>query len=245
MLTLSVGAASAATIVMQVGSPWMTVDGVTSEIDPGQGTLPIIVSERTFVPIRAIVENLGGTVGFTAADQKVTIQLQNTAVELWIGRAEARINGQATTLATIPFVNAANRTMLPLRFVIETLGGQVAWEGINQRITISYGGTTTGKTLPPGYPQADFPVINGGVVTTSQLHNDGDMTVVISSDRSPAAANEFYQGVMQSASDRKDEITGGSYYLKGKKNVWEAEITIASSPASVGSSQITIELERQ
>jgi plastocyanin len=142
LLALQAGLASAATIVMQVGQPSMTVDGISQAIDPGQNTVPIIIADRTFVPIRAIVEALGGTVGYAPAEEKVTIQLQSTTVELWIGRSDARINGQATTLANIPFVSANNRTMLPLRFVLENLGGQVAWDGINQIITITYGNVT-------------------------------------------------------------------------------------------------------
>ena len=38
----------------------MTVNGVSRAIDP-QGTVPVIVESRTFLPIRAIVEALGGT----------------------------------------------------------------------------------------------------------------------------------------------------------------------------------------
>lgn len=139
ILALSFGVASAATIVLQVGQPSMTVDGMMEAIDPGQNTVPVIIADRTFVPIRAIVEALGGTVGWTPAEQKVTIQLDNTSIELWIGQQTAKINGMDKMLETIPFVSATNRTMLPLRFVIENLDGLVAWDDADQRITISRG----------------------------------------------------------------------------------------------------------
>jgi len=69
----------------------------------------------------------------------VTINCQGTSVELWIGNEEAKINGQKKILEVVPFVSETGRTMLPLRFVIENLGAQVAWDGTDKRITITYG----------------------------------------------------------------------------------------------------------
>ncbi|MCX5780481.1 MAG: stalk domain-containing protein [Firmicutes bacterium] len=191
LLALQVGWASAATIVMQVGQPSMTVDGATQAIDPGQNTVPVIISDRTFVPIRAIVEALGGTVGYAPADQKVTIQLQSTTVELWIGRADATINRQTTTLANIPFVSATNRTMLPLRFVIENLGGQVAWDGINQIITITYGGGKTTQVIAIeglAFSPATLNVALGDTVTWVN-HDSVAHTVIGDSCASPNLDN--------------------------------------------------------
>jgi len=44
----------------------MTVNNVSQEIDPGRSTKPVIIPEwsRTVVPIRAIVEALGGTISW-------------------------------------------------------------------------------------------------------------------------------------------------------------------------------------
>lgn len=138
LLTL-VSAASAAVISLQVGQPSMTVQGVIKEIDPGQGTTAVIIDGRTFVPIRAIVEAMGGTMQWTAAEKKVNIRLQDTTVDMWIGKPDAKVNGQDQTLDTNPFVSATGRTMLPLRFVVVNLGAQVVWDGASKRITITYG----------------------------------------------------------------------------------------------------------
>lgn len=51
-------------LTMQVGNPIMTVNGTESEIDPGRGTAPIIQNGRTLVPIRAIIEAMGGSVNW-------------------------------------------------------------------------------------------------------------------------------------------------------------------------------------
>jgi len=51
-------------ITLQPDNSYMTVNNVSQEIDPGRGTKPVIIPawSRTVVPIRAIVEALGGTI---------------------------------------------------------------------------------------------------------------------------------------------------------------------------------------
>ncbi|MCX6087478.1 MAG: copper amine oxidase N-terminal domain-containing protein, partial [Caldiserica bacterium] len=73
-------------IVLQVGKPSMMVNGVSKSIDV-QGTVPVIVEGRTFLPIRAVVEALNGTIAWTAADQKVTIIMGPDVLELFIGKS--------------------------------------------------------------------------------------------------------------------------------------------------------------
>ena len=54
-------------IILQIGSPVMTVNGTEQNIDD-EGTAPVIVNERTLVPIRAIIEAMGGKVGYGVAE---------------------------------------------------------------------------------------------------------------------------------------------------------------------------------
>jgi len=60
-------------ITLKIGSPDMIVDGDAREIDPGRGTTSTIVNGRTLLPVRAIVEQTGGTVGWDQAASKVTV----------------------------------------------------------------------------------------------------------------------------------------------------------------------------
>ena len=48
------------TIILKIGSPDMTVNGKDMPIDE-QGTAPVIVNDRTLLPVRAVVEQMGGT----------------------------------------------------------------------------------------------------------------------------------------------------------------------------------------
>jgi S1-C subfamily serine protease len=133
-------------IVLQVGKPSMMVNGVSKSIDV-QGTVPVIVEGRTFLPIRAVVEALNGTIAWTAADQRVTIIMGSGVLELFIGKSTARVNGTPMSVdpanpKVVPFI-VGGRTMLPVRFVAERLGGTVAWNDSTKAATLTFGSTTT------------------------------------------------------------------------------------------------------
>ena len=115
----------------------MVVDTIRKEIDPGKGTTPLIVSGRTILPIRAVIEALGGTVDWIGAEQKVTVTLKDKKVELWIGKKTILVNGVSKTMDVVPQI-IKGRTMLPVRFVAENLGAGVQWDGKTQEAYITY-----------------------------------------------------------------------------------------------------------
>ncbi len=127
-------------IILQIGNKSFTVNGEIRTLD----SPPVIKNNRTLLPIRAVVEALGGTVGWDATERKVTIALASTTIELWIGKSTAKVNGVNTPIdETNPKVVPEiinSRTMLPLRFITESLGCTVEWYGATKTITIRYGG---------------------------------------------------------------------------------------------------------
>ena len=129
------------TIVLKIGNSNITINGKTKPIDE-QGTKPIIKNGRTLLPIRAVIEALGGTVGWDATERKVTVSLGPTTIELWIGKNTAKVNSVDTPIDSsnskvVPEI-INGRTMLPLRFVTENLGCDVQWDGTTKTITIIY-----------------------------------------------------------------------------------------------------------
>ncbi len=74
------------TIFLTLNQPYMTVNTELKEIDPGRGTTPIISDNRVFVPIRAVIESIGGQVAWDDKTQKVTLAMNGKKVELWIGK---------------------------------------------------------------------------------------------------------------------------------------------------------------
>ncbi|MEF3245411.1 MAG: hypothetical protein K6343_05480, partial [Caldisericaceae bacterium] len=125
-------------IVLQVGNRLFLVNGEERYLD----SPPVIKYGRTLVPIRPIVEALGGSIDWDNATRKVTITLKDTIIELWIGKPQAKVNGDTkwideTNHKVMPEI-INGRTMLPLRFVVESLGCDVKWEDTTKTITITY-----------------------------------------------------------------------------------------------------------
>lgn len=111
----------------------VVVDGRLIDFD----TPPYIdAHNRTMVPIRFVAEELGSQVFWDAEEKLVTITGGNRIILLWIGHQVARVNGMDETLDTVPVVKDG-RTMVPLRFVGESLGVQVGWDGPSRTVTIA------------------------------------------------------------------------------------------------------------
>jgi TusA-related sulfurtransferase len=132
------------TILLWIGNPNMSVNGIYKEIDPGRGTVPVIIKEwgRTLLPIRAIVEELSGEILWDGATRKVTILFKGSTIELWIDNPQAKVNGVTKWIDennhNVKPIIINGRTMLPIRFVAENLGCEVLWDGNTKKITIIY-----------------------------------------------------------------------------------------------------------
>ena len=120
---------------MQIGSPVMTVNGVEKTIDD-EGSTPVIVNERTLLPVRAVVEEMGGAVGWEADTRTAVLNYGDKEVRLVIDSATAYLNGEATEIDTAPAI-INDRTMLPIRFIAENFDFTVGWDGDTQTVTIS------------------------------------------------------------------------------------------------------------
>jgi hypothetical protein len=136
--TVTVGPVPRTIISLQVGSPRMTVGGVAKAID-AQGTKPLISNGTTMVPIRAIVESLGGSVDWDTAARRCDIRLGSRTITTWVSKTTATVSGSGTTMSVAPAI-IGGRTMIPLRFVAENLGCLVGWDQGTRSVTVVYGG---------------------------------------------------------------------------------------------------------
>lgn len=124
-------------IVMIVLIPMATVSAQTSSPSNIQLILegkilqpdvpPTLVKGRTLVPIRVVAEGLGAEVGWDEQLRKVTIQSNSVNIAMQIGLSKATINGKEVAMDVPPIIDRG-RTLVPLRFVGESLGITVGWE---------------------------------------------------------------------------------------------------------------------
>jgi hypothetical protein len=89
------------------------------------------------VPVRFVGGALGAEVDWNPAKQQVTIRDDGREIILTIGSKNVLVDGQTITIDCAPVVVPPGRTFVPLRFVGETLGAAVHWEGSTQKITIT------------------------------------------------------------------------------------------------------------
>jgi len=124
-------------ITLKINSPDITIDFTETKKIDSQGSKPIIKNGRTLLPIRTLIESLGGKVTWFDKEKKVLIELNGHSVVLWIGKKEALVDASKVTLDVAPLI-INGRTYLPLRFISESLGMVVDWDATTQTITIYY-----------------------------------------------------------------------------------------------------------
>jgi GH25 family lysozyme M1 (1,4-beta-N-acetylmuramidase) len=132
-------------VTLTVGSTIGSVDGQKITLD----TPPVIVRGRTLVPLRAIIEGLGGTVTWIPETRSVDVVLSDKTLELQIGNRTAVVEGAAATM-DVPAAIMKGRTVLPIRFVAEHLGAQVDWKPLTRKITVTLSSAVTpsGTSMP-------------------------------------------------------------------------------------------------
>jgi len=96
---------------------------------------PIIVNDRTLVPLRAIFEELGAIVNWDNDSQAVTAIKGDTTILMSIGKAEMYKNGELITLDVVPQL-MGGRTLVPVRAVAEGFECDVEWKGETRTVDI-------------------------------------------------------------------------------------------------------------
>lgn len=96
---------------------------------------PVVINDRTLVPLRGIFEALGAKVDWDDETQTVIATQGDTVIGLKIGDESALVNGQVKVLDQ-PALLLNDRTMVPLRFVSEALGASVDWDEATATVSI-------------------------------------------------------------------------------------------------------------
>ena len=125
-------------ITLSVNSPIITVDGTQTELE--NGTNPIVLHNRILLPIRTIVETMGGSVSWNNETKTATLQYEQNEINMTIGNTTAYVNGETKTLDVAPII-VNEQMMFPIRFIAENFGFSVDWEKQTQTVIIT--GTTT------------------------------------------------------------------------------------------------------
>ena len=121
------------TITLQIGNKYAVVNGEKKLLDAP----PLIIKNRTLVPIRFISEAFGAKIQWYPVFKLVFITLNNKTIILQIGKSFASINNKKVMLDAPPLI-IKNHTMVPLRFIAEAFGAKIIWDNATRSITITY-----------------------------------------------------------------------------------------------------------
>ena len=109
----------------------ITIDGVELHTE----TSSKIVNNRTLVPMRAIFEAMGAKVEWDNKTRTAIGIKDHAKINLQINNPEASINGKEITLDS-PAIIDNDRTLVPVRFIAESLGSNVSWNNKTRTVVI-------------------------------------------------------------------------------------------------------------
>jgi len=128
-------------ITLQIDKSTISINGISKTID-AEGSKPVIKNDRTLLPIRVLIESLGGTVNWNGETREVTINLDYRTIVLTIDNNTATVDGIKMQIdsndSKVTPIIINGRTYLPLRFIIEHINGTVSWDSATQTVTIYY-----------------------------------------------------------------------------------------------------------
>lgn len=101
----------------------ITIDGIAKKCE----TAPVIINDRTYLPVRIITEALGASVEWIQSEQKVIVRSEEAEITLKIGSNKYTIDGSEYNMDTAPVI-INDSTMLPIRFIAEALNCDVDYK---------------------------------------------------------------------------------------------------------------------
>lgn len=140
--------ASAATtmgsIVLTIDSPTMTVNGTSKAID-AEGSKPALdAGGYTMLPLRGVVEAMGGSLTWDAANRTVTMVKDGQTIKVPIGSTKLTVDGvQKDMLANngtykAAYINKSGRTLVHVRALQAFNNTTCTWNQTTKQVTVTY-----------------------------------------------------------------------------------------------------------
>jgi len=115
-------------IVLGIQKAGAKKNGEMTQVDvTNDGVMPIIINDRTMVPVRFISESLGAEVEWEEETKTVTVKYNGKTIKMQIDNSVMYTDGESVALDSAPTIRE-NRTLLPLRALVESLDKKVFWD---------------------------------------------------------------------------------------------------------------------
>lgn len=98
---------------------------------------PALIDGTTMIPVRDVVELLGGSIAWDAKSQRISLSFNYRTISLTVGSKIGFFEGVPTPIPQAP-VLLDGTTLVPLRSVVDGLGCDLKWIDAHQNIFIYY-----------------------------------------------------------------------------------------------------------
>ena len=142
--TAAQAANATGTIVLTIDSPTMTLNGTSKAID-AEGSKPSLDDGGyTMLPLRGVVEAMGGSLSWDATNRVVTMVKDGQTVKVPIGSTKLTVDGvQKDMLANngtykAAYITSAGRTLVHVRALQAFNNTTCTWNQSTKQVTVTY-----------------------------------------------------------------------------------------------------------
>lgn len=168
----------------------------------------VMVQGRIMVPLRSIFEALGASVEWNKDEQSISAQKGDINIKLQISSDIAIKNGVQVKIDVPPsLIN--KQTMVPARFVSESLGATVNWDENTKTVSITSSGTAKSLLQQVSVDQIKIKNI------TSKVHGDFSQLVRVQKLSAAAALQQMKQYLIKQPEVKKvNDLKGGNLFVE-------------------------------
>ena len=166
---------------------------------------PILLNDRTLVPMRKIFEALGMTVSWNDSAQTATAANKDTVISFTVGSNIAWVNVSDFEMDTYPVLRG-DRTMIPLRALSESLGYRVSWNDFSETAFID-----------------DYPEMPSGGGKYYAIYREGyrdNRIELVRFNTNIADPTLVWDGAVTVAGEGSEILGDRKYYLDEESNTW-------------------------
>ncbi len=168
----------------------------------------VMVQGRIMVPLRSIFEALGASVEWNKDEQSISAQKGDISIKLQISSDIAIKNGVQVKIDVPPsLIN--KQTMVPARFVSESLGATVNWDENTKTVSITSSGTEKSLLQQVSVDQIKIKNI------TSKVHGDFSQLVRVQKLSAATALQQMKQYLIKQPEVKKvNDLKGGNLFVE-------------------------------
>ena len=183
---------------------------------------PVIDNDRTLVPMRAIFEALGATVGWDQDTKTVTSYdpVSETSIVLQIDSDKMFVNDTEVKL-DVPAKLVNDRTLVPVRAIAEGMNSTVSWDQDTKTVNVSKDMTTIAN------PWQEFKTLDE--LNSAINESDANVKYAVSNPSDPVVIDAY----RYLEAENMTELTGRWEVGEG------AELVIRTAPADADISGIS------